>query len=317
MKKVYALILALLTVFTLTACNGGSENENVVYVTVYPMEYLVQQIVGEEVAVKRVPGTTNHGDYVEWSAKEIIDMKSADLLFFLRGGADDYVPKNEETLGDGDVTLIDMSQHIEYNKICYDHVHDDEGETTTNTGCEQTALTDDPHFWLDPVLMAQAAEFIKDKLIVTYPEKQELFENNYTVLNTLLLQLNTDYELMAAEATKPIITTAMLFTYWTVRYDIEILSIATSAHSSEVIPGDIIDFVDHAVEDNIEYILFEKNANSPAGEQVLDELKEYNPDASELYLHGLGSISQDELDNSSNYLTIMYENLEVLKSATK
>jgi zinc transport system substrate-binding protein len=112
-------------------------------------------------------------------------------------------------------------------------------------------------------------------------------------------------------------TTGTLFTYWHERYDIEILSISTDVHSTEIIPSDIIDYVHHAEEDGIMYILFEKNANSPAGEQVLKELQESVPDASALELHGLGNITPDEFDAGSTYLSIMYENLEVLKQATK
>lgn len=316
MKKISLLLLSFIFVFALSSCkDDDTSTENVVYVTVYPMEYLVEVIAGDTVEVKRIPGSTTHGDYVEWSAKEIIDIKESDILFYISGGADDFIPDSSETFAGGNVELIDMSQHIDYNMVCYAHTHED--EATETEVCDATTLTPDPHFWLDPVRMIEAAEYVKDKLIATYPENSVMIKNNYTTLFAALTQLNSDYELMADDVEKPIITTVMLFTYWAERYDLEILPVTTNAHSTSATIDDMEDLLKHAKEDNIVFILFEKNANSPAGLTLLEELKTEVPTASALYLHGCGNITPDEEANGETYLTLMYENLEVLKTATK
>lgn len=316
MKRISLLFLGFILVFGLSACNNDdTSDENVIYVTVYPMEYLVEVIAGDTVTVKRIPGSTTHGDYVEWSAKEIIDIKKSDILFYINGGADDFVPKSEETFSGGNVELLDMSQHVTYNMVCYNHTHED--EATAEQVCDDTTLSEDPHFWLDPVRMLEAAEYIKDKLIATYPENSVLIENNYTTLNAALTQLNSDYELMALDVVKPIVTTVMLFTYWEERYGLEILPITTDAHSTTSTIDDMEDLLQHAEQENIVYILFEKNANSPSGNTVLEELIQDVPTASAMYLHGCGNITPDEEADGETYLTLMYENLEVLKIATK
>ncbi len=319
MKKMLLLLVSFVLVIALTACNGNDDDlENIIYVTVYPVQYLVESIAGETVEIKRVPGSNVHSTSYDWSAKEIIDMQYSDLLFYINGGVDTYIKNNlDSTFSEGDVQLVDMSQHIEYNLVCYAHSHDEENHGETPTTCDENSLSEDPHFWLDPVRMLQAAEFVKDKLISTYPENQELYNNNYVVLSAALEKLDQDYQLMADEAIKPIIATVMLFTYWHERYDIEILSITTDAHSSESNPGDIIEYVDLALEHNIHFILFEKNVNSPAGEQVLQELLTIDLSASALFLHGLGNLTNEEAENGANYITVMYDNLEILNTATK
>jgi|LGOV01.1.fsa_nt_gb zinc transport system substrate-binding protein len=320
MKKMLLLLTSFILVIALTACNGNDDDfESIIYVTVYPVQYLVESIAGETVEIKRVPGSNVHSTSYDWSAKEIIDMQYSDLLFYINGGVDTYIENNlDSTFSEGDVQLVDMSQHIEYNLVCYAHSHDeDDDHESTPTTCDENSLSEDPHFWLDPVRMLQAAEFVKDKLISTYPENQELYNNNYVVLSAALEKLNQDYQLMADDAVKPVITTVMLFTYWHERYDIEILSITTDAHSSESNPGDIIEYVNLALEHNIHFILFEKNVNSPAGAQVLQELLMVDLSASALFLHGLGNLTTEEAENGANYITVMYENLEILNSATK
>jgi len=319
MKKTLLFILSIMLLMTLTACKSPAEEENIIYVTVYPMQYLVEQIAGDTVTVKRVPGSTVHSDSIDWSAKEIIDMINADLLFYVNAGVDSYIPDNaNSTFSDGSVSLVDVSQSVAYNKVCYSHEHTHlEQDDNPILDCDENALSDDPHFWLDPVRMLHAAELVKDKLIVAYPNNSELYENNFIVIEAALEKLDDDYQEMADDAIKPIITTAMLFTYWHVRYDIEIMSIVTSPHSSESIPSDLIEFVDEAQYHFIHHILFEKNTNSPAGEQVLEALQEVDDQAIALYLHGLGNLTNEEIDNGSTYMSIMYNNLEVLKTATK
>ncbi len=320
------LLLSILLVGILTACNGnGNEDSNVVYVTVYPMEYIVSQIAGDTVDVRRVPGSNTHSESIDWGAQEIISMLDSDLLFYINAGVDTYIPNNADTtFADGNVELVDLSSHIEYNQVCYTHTHDhteedhtEEEHTEEAETCEENQLSDDPHFWLDPVRMLDAATFVKDKLIATFPENEALFNNNFTVLNASLEKLDDDYQAMADDAIKPIITTTMLFTYWHARYEIEILPITTSAHSTENVPGDIIHFVDEATYHHIHHIIYETNSNSPAGDQVLSQLKEVDDTASKLYAHGLGNLTSEEMEEGKTYLSIMYENLDTLKEATK
>ncbi|MBN2605398.1 MAG: zinc ABC transporter substrate-binding protein [Bacilli bacterium] len=321
MKKLI-IFLSFLFLVTLTACDkNDNENENVVYVTVYPMQYLVEAIAGDTVIVKRVPGSTVHSESIDWSAKEIIDMINADILFYVNAGVDTYIPDNaNSTFKDANVNLIDLSQHISYNEICFTDEHNHASTAYVEeepTVCDENSLSPDPHFWLDPVRMLQAAELVKDKLIVEYPENQALFENNFTVLNAALEKLNDDFQEMADNAIKPLITTVMLFSYWHDRYDLEILSISNTLHTSEEIPGDIIHFVDEATYHFVHYILFETNVNSPAGNQVLQQLSLIDPTASALYLHGLGNLTTDEVASGANYISIMYDNLNALNLASK
>ena len=320
MKRIIMLVATILIVITLSSCNKSlCEGENCVYVTVYPMQYLVEQIARDYVDVARVPGSQVHSESIDWSAKEIIDMKNADILFYINGGVDTYIPEKEESVfQDSNVKLVDISDTLIYNEVCFSHEHDHTGEEPDEPlECDENSLSEDPHFWLDPVRMLIAAEVVKDELILEFPEHESTFIDNYELLKIKLERLDTGYQLMADGATKPIITTVMLFTYWHVRYDIEILSITTSAHSSESSASDIIYFAEEAALHDIHFVLFEKNTNSPAGDGVLDELIKVDDTATSAYLHGLGNLTTEEIDADLDYLSVMYENLEVLRDATK
>lgn len=326
MKKGILFALAFLTLFTLAGCkNDTPDEENVIYTTVYPMQYLLEQVGGSTVTVRRVPGSTmhSHDDTIAFSAKDQIDMINADLLFYIDGGVDTYIPNIEDTVfKDGPVELINVSDYVTYAEVCYshDHTHEEDDHTEDpqmDETCDANSLSEDPHFWLDPSRMLIALEMVKEKLILTYPDNSELYTNNYTVLKASLEKLHQDYEEMAIEVTKPIITTTLLFNYFHEAYDIEILSLTTSVHTSEVDPGSIIEIVEEAILHDIHYIIFEKNTNFPAGDEVLSQLLEQDETAQKAEMHGLGNLTQDEIDAGANYISIMYENLTVLEEATK
>ena len=321
MKKMFLMSLFVILSIVLIGCKPlSNEDDNVIYVTSYPMQYLVEEIAGETVVVKRVPGSQVHSESIDWSAKEIIDMVKADLLFYIDAGFDTYIPNNIEAIfSDGDLKLINISEYFSYNLICFTDEHDDsEGEHSDSAAlCDDNMLQPDPHFWLDPVRMLKAAELVRDNLVLSFPENSIFYENNFTVISAALEKLHEDYQVMADDVLKPIITTNMLFTYWHSRYDIEILSLSTDIHANDTIPGDIIEFVNEAEYHFIHHILFEKNTNSPSGEEVLEQLLLTDPTAIALEIHGLGNLTTDELDQGLNYMSIMYENLRVLNEATK
>lgn len=316
MKKVLLLLVTTLFVFALGACGNNDDPNNLVYVTVYPMQFLVEEIAGDLVTVRRVPGSTAHSESIDWTGKEIISMLNSDLLFYINAGLDTYMENTKEsTFKDGNVNIVDISTYIEYNQVCFSHEHI-EGEEDLDV-CDESQLSDDPHFWLDPYRMTQAAEMIRDILILTYPEHSETFNTNHSALYADLNTLNADYEAMSLLATKPLITTTMLFTYYAERYTLDIFPITTSAHSNEESAENLIHFVELAKEHDLDYIIFEKNANSPDGDSVLSSYQEFNEDAERLYMHGLGNLTSEEIDEGLNYMSIMYANLSVLQLSTK
>lgn len=320
MKRILLFIATILIVITLSACKKSlCEGENCIYVTVYPMQYLVEQIAGDYVDVVRVPGSNVHSKSIDWSAKEIIDMKNADILFYINGGVDTYIPEKETSVfNESNVKLVDISNTVVYNEVCFSHEHDHTGEEIEEPlVCDENSLSEDPHFWLDPLRMLQAARVVRDELVLEFPENELVFMDNFEILKLKLETLDAAFQVMAEEATKPIITTVMLFTYWHVRYDIEILPITTSLHSTESSASDIIYFAEEAGLHEVHFVLFEKNTNSPAGDGVLDELLKLDETASAAYLHGLGNLTTIELETGLNYMSIMYENLDILKLATK
>jgi len=336
MRKLSLIFLTLLTVFTLAACSNDETGENVVYVTAYPVHYLVEEIGKGIVDVKYVPGSHVHGESFDWSAQEIISMQDADLLFHVGGGLDNYIDANLNSIfRDQHVNLVKFSETINLINVClvhdhdhddhdhdydeHDHDHDDHDHDNHDHDdeCEGAENLPDPHFWLDVNRMIEAAELVKMTLLETYPEETTRIENNYVVVNALLNKLNSDYKEALHDNHKPVITNVKLFTYFERAYHVHIhpLTLNAHAHEDESVPTNLIEFVNLAIDNDINYILFEKNASSPAGETLLSEIRKSNSDIDKVFLHPLGNLTSEEVAQNKNYVNIMYDNLNALKSA--
>ena len=87
------------------------------------------------------------------------------------------------------------------------------------------------------------------------------------------------------------------------------------AHEDETVPNDLEAFIDLIIDNNLDYVLFEKNASSPAGDTLITEVNKQGHDVEKLYLHPIGNITTEEINQNKNYINLMYDNLASLENA--
>ena len=123
LKRILLLCTIFMMVFT-TGCqrmahkqvNNGieSDNKNVldIYTTVYPLQFIAEQIGGDSVDVKTIypPGTDEHA--YEPSQRDMIDLAEADLFFYIGLGLESFVAKAESTLKNEHVRMIAVGESL-------------------------------------------------------------------------------------------------------------------------------------------------------------------------------------------------------------
>ena len=339
MKKILIIATLFILSFTLSGCRENEQTENTVYVTAYPIYYLVSEIGKDIINVKYVPGSQQHGESIDWAAQEIIDMQDADYMFYVGANLDPYIDINyDSTFKDQQVELVRLEDYVNIINIRLVHDHDDhddehddehddhdddehddhdDDEHDDHDDHDYGEYQPDPHFWLDPQRMLTAANLIKDKLLVMYPESSDIIENNFITVEKSLEKLHEDFTAATASPNRPIITNVKLFSYFEDAYGINIhpFTLSAHAHEDESVPTNFEEFIQLANDHNIQYVIFEKNAPSPAGETLLSELRKNNPDTDRLHLHPLEMLTTEELDVNKNYINVMYDNLESLIKA--
>jgi len=322
MKKLIIAFTMMFSLFFLSACNANN-NPHDIYVTVYPLQFVAEEILKDtEYTVGIVPGVTSHEGSVDWSPKEIIAMTEATYLFYIGANYDYYIDYQIDSIfKNKDVELIKIQDATEYIEFIpgeiHEHHHDEDEEHLEETKTDTSALGIDPHFWISPLKILEVSALIYDKLVLAFPEEVDVLEANYLSLQNRLQTLTDDFQDAISKLTKPIMTSTNLYGYLRHDYNLSFMPISTGYHeeADQFTSAQKQEIVDEAIYHNIRYILYEKYTTSPLSNAVMSELELLGVNPVKVEFEILQSLKDEEINQGKNYITVMYENLELLKAA--
>ncbi len=312
MKKLVGVIMVFLFSFTLFSCVSEQESYDV-YVTVYPMKFVTERIFeGTGYTVGIVPGVTSHENSVDWSPKEIIAMTEATYLFYVGANYDMYIDYQINSIFiNKEVELVKVETQTSYIEFIEGVIH------TEDESDEEHTLGLDPHFWISPLKVQQVSSLIFDKLKLKFSDSENAMSNNYTKLIEDLQELSDSFSEVIANATKLAMTSTNIYGYLRADYGFDYISISPGYHeeSEQFTSQEKQLIVDHAIENNINFIIYEMYTSSPLSNAVYDELLRLNLDPQKLEFNILQTLLDAEIVKGENYITVMYQNLELLKLA--
>ena len=171
----------------------------------------------------------------------------------------------------------------------------------------------DPHIWLDPLRMIEAAEIIKDELTALNPSKEADYKENFETLKLNLIKLDDQYtEVLGEKENKQVLVSHAAFGYWEERYGIEQISVNGLSTENEPSQKELTEIIDQVEESNLKYILFEQNSSNRVSKVIQDEVG-----LEPLTIHTLEVLSEEDMTDNNDYFSLMYDNLEVLDQASK
>ncbi len=325
MKKFLLLIMGFLTIISLSACQQELEHD--IFVTVYPLQYITEQMLeGTEYTVGIVPGVISHESSVDWSPKEIIAMTQAKYLFYIGANYDYYIDHQIDSIFKNKavelIKIEDATSYIEFipgalHVHDHDDDHDDDHDEHDEHNDDIHTLGIDPHFWISPLKVLEVSALIYDKLIAAYPDDSDAITTNYNNLTNSLQQLTDDFQASINKLTKPVMTSTNLYGYLKHDYGLQFIPISPGYHeeSDQFTSAEKKEIVDEAIYHEIRYIIYERNTTSPLSNAVLDELNLLGQTAQKVEFDILQSLTIKEITEGKNYINIMYENLELIKTA--
>lgn len=163
MKRIAAIGLALAAL--LGACSGDeapAPDRVVVVASVFPLAELAARIGGERVEVSEIVPAGAEPHDVELTAADLALLEDADLVLYVGSAFQPAV---------ADAVPADRSLDL----------------------LEATRAGDDPHLWLDPVLMRHAADLIARRLGEIDPPNAQVYLTNLEGVTTDLDELTTEY----------------------------------------------------------------------------------------------------------------------------
>jgi zinc transport system substrate-binding protein len=254
----------------------------------YPLAYVAEQVGGPDVAVTNLtrPGVEPHD--LELTIAETAEVAQADLLLVEEGfqpAVDDAVAQN-------------ATGHVL-----------DAGELTEGG---------DPHFWLDPTLMAELADQVADALGELDPEHAREFGDRALLLGHALAALDTRYrtglELAQCER-RTVVVSHDAFSYLG-RYGLEFEPIAGLSPDAEPTPADLGRLQQLVRDEGITTVFTEQLASPRLAETLAHDLGVRTAVLDPI--EGLVPADADGTgEDATDYVSLMHRNLVELQEANQ
>ena len=191
-----------------------------------------------------------------------------------------------------------------------DHDDHDEHEEGGHDGHDHD-YEFDPHIWLDPILVQQQVNVIRDGLIQVDPDNKEHYEENARIYNDKMDALDMKIGSALSSCQKDtIVPYHNAFTYLGERYDIHIMALGGMAPDSEASAAEIAEFVDFVKDNDIKVIFSEELVDPRLAEVIAEEAN-----AQVLLFSPLEALSKEEAGTNVSYIDKMEDNLDSLKVA--
>ena len=223
----------------------------------YPIAWLAEEIGGDAIAVSSVtPANVEPHDF-ELAPADVAALDQADAVFYVAGfqpSLDDAVANisgpqivnlaNVVELQPADPATAHSHQHgneSEHEAEAADH----EAEAADHAGAaeaehEQSELGLDPHFWLDPRRMKNAADTVAATLASLDEANASKYQENYNKLASELDSLDREFIVGLAKCNlDTVVTSHAAFSYLTNTYNLEQAAISGVDPEAEPTPADL------------------------------------------------------------------------------
>lgn len=317
MQKGLLLLGTVVLSVLLTACGGqekkeASSNEKIqVMTTFYPMYEFTKQVVGDKGDVELlIPAGTEPHDF-EPSAKDLAKISDSDVFVYNSPELETWTDNLTDTIDTKQTEIIQASKDIklmEGTEHDHEEAHDHDTQEHEEHGHSHEL---DPHVWLDPALAIKEVETIRDQLSKKYPDDKAAFEKNAASYIDELKKLDEEFQTALKDAkNKTFVTQHAAFGYLANQYGLTQEAIAGISPDQEPSPSRLSE-LKHYVDDNqVKVIYFEENASSKVAETLSKEtgvkLEVLNP---------LESLTDKQIKDGEDYLSVMRENLAALKES--
>lgn len=311
--------LFLVSVLALFLVSGCEEKNPSIATTVYPVQYLVERIGGDDVTVSNITENTMiQRAQMKSSFQDIL--KDSDALFYI-GGLEPYMDLYVDDIRDTGVDMVDLAtksaiyKFERYTSTTIDGITAGtegpyyEGEKFANLDTYDA----DPMLWMDPVAMTSMASDIRDYLVQKYPQYKDIFDENYDALELDLARLEADFQAIPdGKMNISFVSMTPSFGNWQKSYGIKVYPITLSKYGALPTSDQLAAMKKRIKSDHVRYIAIEQNLSEDMEklqQQLIDELA-----LIPVNLNNLSSISSEDKKASKDYLTIMYDNLKALES---
>jgi zinc transport system substrate-binding protein len=300
-----ALATALASAALLAGCGGSDDaagNGRSAVAAFYPLAWVTDRVAGDEWEVTNLtqPGQEPHD--LELTIAQTAALEEADLVVLTHG----FQPAVDAGAETAEARVLDAADEVE---LLPADASEHEGETEEEHAEEEHDHGDsDPHFWLDPLLVADFADAVAAELGDVDPDAAQTYADNATELRTELEVLDQEHtDGLATCQRDTTVVSHQAFAYLE-RYGPHFEPIAGLSPDSEATAADLARLQELITQDGVTTVFSERLVSPKMAETLADDLG-----VETAVLDPIEGLSDDTADE--DYLSLMRENLTALQQA--
>lgn len=302
------VLVGVLVAVGLPACGSSSTSDPTLRAVAafYPLQWVTEQVAGPGWTITGLtrPGAEPHD--LEIGIRQTAEVDRADMVVYQRG----LQPAVDETVDNIATGRTLDAAHEVHLRPFVDHAEEHQDHAEEHQDHDHTDDDLDPHFWLDPLLMADLAEAVAADLAVVDPAHESTYAERAAHLRGQLTGIDEEYSrgLSACER-DTVVVTHDAFGYLG-RYGLHFESIVGLSPDAEPTPAVLGRLQELIVGHGLTTVFTERLA-SPAMAESLAE----DAGVSTAVLDPIEGPGEDA--TSSDYLSLMRENLAALQEANE
>lgn len=284
MKKKFLLLTIMLSILLTTGCFKRDKMEDIdIITTIYPIEYITNRLYGENANITSIyPRGININNF-KLTKKLLKDYSNKELLVYNgesneREMAKTFLNKNKN------LKIIDASYGVD---LSY---------STKN-------------IWLNPSNILMIAQNIRNELkeYITNPYIINEINNQYDLFKVDISEYETELKKIADNSEDKRIITLDESLNFLEKYGYTVINLTENNENKE---NNILLAKDLLANKKLNYVFITENNENNT---LINELKN-NYDAEIITFKALETITEEDLNNNKDYLSIMYENLDLIKN---
>jgi zinc transport system substrate-binding protein len=278
------------TVAVLVGCSSddGDDTADVdVVAGFYPVAWVAERVGGNRVSVTDLTPVGVEPHDLELAAPQVDDVLDADIVVVIGDG---FQPAVEDAAESRDGPTLELLEELP----------------------EEELAEDDPHVWLDPVLMGHVAAEVEAALVEADPAGEDTFRRNAGELRAELRALDESYRTGLATCERDLVVSAHdAFGYLTDRYGLRQEGVAGISPDAEPDAQRLAELADLARDEGVTTVFTEELVSPEIAETLAREAGGLQTDV----LSPLESLSPEQRDDSADYISVMEANLAKLQAA--
>ena len=252
------------------------------------------------------------------AVKDIMKVSSCDLLIYVGGESDQWIEDALESAQNKDMKTINLMEVLGdsikeeetvegMQESEHDHDHGDEEEKEY-----------DEHVWTSMRNAEVICDAIADTLEEMNPENKEIYQSNAEAYREKLSALDEEYQETVDNAKQKTLVFAdrFPFRYLVDDYDISYYAAFSGCSAESEASFKTVTFLAGKVDElGVKSVVTMEKSDDRIAQTVIENTKA--KDQKILQLNSMQSITSEEIADGATYLSVMEDNLNVLKEALK